>query len=185
MKNNSRLNVRRLTVSAMLAALAMVLMLAVRFPLVPAAPFLEYDMADVPVLIGTFLLGVPSGLGILFVVSLIQAITVSAASGWVGFVMHFAASGLFLIAAGLIYKKLPTAKGMLLGLICGTAVMVAIMIPLNLVFTVYFLGTPRQAVAEMLLPAIVPFNALKGVINSAVTFILFIPLKKALKSIKV
>ncbi|NMP36920.1 MAG: ECF transporter S component [Clostridiales bacterium] len=179
------MNIRRLTVSAMLAALAIVMMMVVRFPLIPAAPFLEYDMGDVPVLIGTFMFGVPSGLLILLVVSLIQALTVSAASGWVGFVMHFAASGLFLIAAGLIYKKIPSVKGVVLGLVCGSVVMVAAMIPLNLIFTVYFLGTPRQAVTDMLIPAIIPFNALKAIINSVGSFILYIPLKKALKSIKV
>ena len=40
---------------SMLAALGVVLMLMVRFPLIPSAPFLEYDMGDVPVILAAFI----------------------------------------------------------------------------------------------------------------------------------
>ena len=42
---------RRLVEMAMLAAISIVLVMLIRIPLIPAAPFLEYDMADVPVLV--------------------------------------------------------------------------------------------------------------------------------------
>ena len=51
MKKNSRQNLRKITVMAMLAAVAVVSVYFIKFPLLPSAPFLEYDIADVPVLI--------------------------------------------------------------------------------------------------------------------------------------
>ena len=52
---------KKLVTMAMLAGLSIVLMYLVRIP-APGAPFLEYDPADVPILIGTFLFGPVSGL---------------------------------------------------------------------------------------------------------------------------
>lgn len=46
---------------AMLAAVAVVSVYFIKFPLLPSAPFLEYDIADVPVLIGTMLFGPSAG----------------------------------------------------------------------------------------------------------------------------
>lgn len=89
----------------MLAAVAVVSVYFIKFPLLPSAPFLEYDIADVPVLIGTMLFGPSAGLVILLITSAIQAITVSSSSHIIGFIMHFCASGVLVIAAGLMYKK--------------------------------------------------------------------------------
>ncbi len=173
-------NILKTVELAMLAALSVVLMLLVRFPLIPSAAFLEYDMGDVPVLIATFLFGIIPGFAVLVVECLIQALTVSSASGWVGFVMHVFSSGVFLLVAGLIYKKLPSLKGLIASLAAGSIVMTLIMIPLNLIFTVHFLGTPREVVVDMLVPAIIPFNLFKAVLNSVVAGLVFIPLQKIL-----
>lgn len=105
MKKNSRQNLRKITVMAMLAAVAVVSVYFIKFPLLPSAPFLEYDIADVPVLIGTMLFGPSAGLVILLITSAIQAFTVSSSSHIIGFIMHFCASGVLVIAAGLMYKK--------------------------------------------------------------------------------
>ena len=45
----------------------------IHFPIIPAVSFIAYDMADVPVLIGTLLYGPIPGLLILLVASLVQA----------------------------------------------------------------------------------------------------------------
>ena len=165
---------------AVLAALSLALMYVVRFPF-PAAPYLEYDMADVPILIGTFLFGPVSGLVLTFIVSLLQWLTVSVQSGWVGAVMHFFATGAFVLVAGLIYKKIHSLKGALLGLVCGSLVMIALMIPLNLFFTVHYNGMAAEAVQAMIWPVIVPFNALKAGINSLVTFLAYKPISRLFK----
>ena len=120
MKKSSRQNLRKITVMAMLAAVAVVSVYFIKFPLLPSAPFLEYDIADVPVLIGTMLFGPSAGLVILLITSAIQAITVSSSSHIIGFIMHFCASGVLVIAAGLMYKKIGGKKGMAAGLAVGS-----------------------------------------------------------------
>ena len=47
--------VRKLVTMAMLAALSIVLVYVIHFPIFPAASFLEYDPADIPIFIATFL----------------------------------------------------------------------------------------------------------------------------------
>uniref|UniRef100_UPI003AB1823D ECF transporter S component n=1 Tax=Anaerotignum lactatifermentans TaxID=160404 RepID=UPI003AB1823D len=69
-----------LTALGMLGAISLILVATVHFPIIPAAPFLEYDPADVPILIGTFAFGPVAGFLLTVVVSIIQGMTVSAAS---------------------------------------------------------------------------------------------------------
>ena len=141
----------RLVQAALLAALSVVILYVIPvWSIFPAAPFLQYDAADVPILIGAFLLGPVAGFAVLVVTALVQALTVSAASGWIGFVMHVCASGALVLVAGLIYKKKPDLKGMIVGLLCGALAMTVMMIPLNYVFTGYFLGAGTQAVTDLL-----------------------------------
>ena len=174
-------NTKHLVTLAMLAAVSVLLMYLVRFPIFPAAPFLEYDMADVPILIGTFLLGPISGLILTVVVSIIQAMTVSAGSGWIGAIMHICATGGFVIAAGLLYQKFKTRKGAAAALIAGSLVMTLLMIPLNLIFTVRFLGAPREVVVAMLIPTIIPFNLIKAFANSIITFAVYKSVARVLR----
>lgn len=178
MKNTK---VIRTAIMAMLTALSIVSLYVIRLPLIPAAPFLEYDAADIPVLIGAMMLGPVSGIVTLLAVCLIQALTVSASSGWIGFVMHFIASSVLVLTASLIYKKKQTAASLIVGLVIGSIAMTAVMIPLNLVFTGIFLGAGVETVVGMLMPAIIPFNLLKAGINSVVTFAVFTPIKTILK----
>ncbi len=181
MKNKSTNTVIKTAIMAMLTAVSIVLIYVIKFPLIPAAPFLEYDAADVPVLIGSMLLGPVHGLVILLAVCLIQALTVSASSGIIGFFMHFIASAVLVLTASLIYKKKKTAKGLIIGLIAGSIAMTIVMIPLNLVFTGIFMGRGVEEVVKMLIPAIIPFNLLKAGINSAITFAVFTPISQILK----
>ncbi len=183
MKNNTKLNLRKTIIMAMLVAIAVVSLYVIRTPLLPAAPFLEYDIADVPVLIGTMLFGPTAGLVILVITSLIQALTVSASSGIIGFLMHVCASGVLVITSGLIYKKIKNKKGLVLGLSVGSILMTVAMIPINLIFTGIFLGVGVKTVVGMLMPAIIPFNLIKAVLNSVLTFVLFIPVSAIYKKI--
>ena len=156
-----------------LAAISVVLVAIVHFPLIPAAAFLEYDPADVPILLGTFALGPAAGILLTLVASVIQGLTVSASSGWYGILMHVIATGTYVLVAGNIYKAHKTKKQAILALVCGTLAMAAVMVPANLLITPIFMGAPRAAVAAMIPTAILPFNLLKAGINSVITFLLY------------
>jgi len=173
--------VDRLVKLGMLTALSIILVYAIRFPIFPAASFLEYDMADVPILIGTFLYGPWWGLGLTAVVSVLQWLLVSPGGMWVGAVMHFCATGSYVIAAGLIYRKMRSKKGALIGMGVGAVLQTLMMIPMNLIFTVHFFGYPYEAVVALLPTAIIPFNAIKTVANSIITFLLYKRVAKLLK----
>lgn len=172
--------VARLVTLAVLAAIGIVLMLVVRFPLFPSASFLEYDMADVPVFLATMFFGIPDGLAVLVVISVIQGLTVSAGSGWIGIVMHIVASGAFVLALGLITRRKKTVPYIVCGHVAGILVMALLMCGMNLLLTPIFMGTPVDAVKDMLVPIILPFNLLKGLINSVVATVLYLPLRKVL-----
>ena len=112
----------RLVKLGMLAALSILLVFLIHFPIFPAAAYLEYDMADVPILIGTFLFGPWWGLLLTAVVSVLQWVLVSPASGWVGAIMHFFATGSCVLVAGLLYRRKHTRGGAVLALLAGVVV---------------------------------------------------------------
>ena len=91
---------RKITVMGMMAAISIVLVYLVHFPIFPGAAFLEYDPADIPIFICTFLFGPVSGLVLTVATAGIQALTVSAQSGPYGFIMHVLATGSFALVAG-------------------------------------------------------------------------------------
>ena len=164
---------RKLTTIAMLAAVSVLLVALVRIPF-PPAPFLEYDPANIPIFICTFLYGPVAGLGLTLVVAVIQGTTFSAGSGVIGIVMHF-------LATGNIYRRRHTRSGAALALVAGVAAMTAVMVLCNLVFTPIFMGTPVEAVIPMLLPVIIPFNLMKGIINAVVTYFVYKPIARLVK----
>ncbi|QUH27024.1 ECF transporter S component [Serpentinicella alkaliphila] len=165
---------------AVLSAVSLLLMFAIRIPF-PPAPFLEYEPGDLPILVATFLYGPGAGLLITVVVSAIQAITVSIGSGWIGAVMHIISTGTMVIIAGTIYKRFHTFKGAIISLVAGIIGMVLIMIPLNLFFTTRFLGVPIEVVKSMIVPVIIPFNVFKGVANATLTVLVYKSVAKILR----
>jgi riboflavin transporter FmnP len=173
--------VKKMTRIAILSALAVVLMLLIRFPIIPSASFLEYEPADVVILLGSFLYGPLAGLLMTGIVSFIQFATVSAGSGWVGLVMHVLATGTFVIVASLIFRRFRSVWGLAAALVAGALSMTLIMIPANLFFTVRFYGVPVETVKMMLPTAIIPFNLIKSFGNALIVFAVYKPLEKWLK----
>lgn len=167
-----RRQTRILVHSAMWVALSVVLILLVQIPLFAAAPWMKYDMADVPVIIASLYLGPVSGLLILAAVSLIQALYFGG-DGLVGFLMHFIASGLLVFLTAVVFGKRRTTSGLIFGLFLGAAAMVAMMIPMNFIFTVHFFGVPMEIVKEMMVPVIIPFNAVKAGLNTVISFAVY------------
>ena len=154
-------NVRKLTALGMLGAISLILVSTVHFPIIPAAPFLEYDPADVPILIGTFAFGPIAGFLLTVVVSIIQGMTVSAASGGpIAIIMT-------------IYRRNKTRKTAAVALTVGALIMTGAMVIMNLIFTPLFLGQSMETVIPMLLPAIIPFNLIKAGVNCIITFVLY------------
>ncbi len=177
-----RFSVSKMVKMGVLCSLAIILMIIVRFPIIPTATFLEYEPSDVPILVGAFMFGPVAGLFMTVVVSFIQAITVSASSGFVGFLMHAIATGTLVFVAGLIYKKVHNFKGAIIALVAGSLSMTAIMIPLNLIIDPILYKMPLDAVIKLILPAFLPFNLAKAGINSVIVASVYKPIATFLRA---
>ena len=165
-------NIRKMTTIAVLSALSIVLMLLIRFPILPAAPYLIYEPADVPILIGGFLFGPAAGIIITAIVCVIQAFALST-DGWVGLVMHVMATGSLVITSSVIYRRYHKLSGAIIALVAGTLAMTLVMIPVNLVIQPNFYGIPIETVKSLLVPAIIPFNLIKAGANSLLTLLVY------------
>lgn len=169
---------KKLTVLAMLSAFAYVVMM---FGRIPVVLFLKYDPSDVIITIGGFLYGPMAVLFMSTIVAFVEMFTVSD-TGPIGFLMNIIQTCAFAGTAALIYKSKRTLKRAVIGLIVGCLLTTAIMLLWNYFITPIYLGLPRKAVAELLIPAFLPFNLLKGGLNAAITLLLYKPIKKALYS---
>lgn len=173
------LDTRKAMLTAMLSAIAVILAISFHVPIIPAAAYLEYDMADIPILFITLSLGIPYGLISTIVVSVLQGIAASA-SGIIGIIMHIFATSILVIVSGLIYKHFNSIIGLIVALIVGVIAWVVGMVIFNIIFTPIFLGTPRQAVIEMIVPITIPFNVIKAGANSVAGAILYLSLSPIL-----
>lgn len=175
------MDTRKLTTLAMLAALSIVFVWLIHFPIFPAATYLEYDPADIPILIGTFAFGPLAGLLITVIAAVIQGLTVSASGGFYGIIMHIAATGTFVLVAGSIYRLKKSHVWAAVALGCGVVAMAAVMAIANLVVTPLFLGVPVSVVQGLIFPIIIPFNLIKAGINAVITFVIYKSVSRFIK----
>ena len=175
--NNST---RTLTLAAMFAALAYIVTVVIHIHLIAAAPFLTYDPKDVILAVCGFILGPIPALTTTVAVSLLEMLTISA-TGPIGFVMNLLSSASFVLPAAIFYQKKRTLRGAAAGLAVGVASVVVMMLLWNYFITPLYMGTPRDAVAAMLLPVFLPFNLIKGALNAAITMLIYKPISRALK----
>lgn len=171
--------VKKLTVLAMLCAVAYVIVALVRIPVVM---FLKYEPKDVIITFGGFLYGPLAALLVTTVVSFIEMLTVST-TGWIGLVMNILSTAAFSCTAAIVYRKKHTLSGAVIGLLLGSIAMTVVMLLWNYVLTPLYMGMARADVAAMLVPVFLPFNLLKSGLNSAITILLYRPLVQGLRRV--
>lgn len=169
---------KRITILAMITAMAVVVTLLIRFPMVPAVSFLQYDPKDIVIMIGGFLLGPVSGAIISVLASLIELLFKGGTV--IDLIMNVVATCSFVCTAAYIYKRDHTRKGAIIGLVCGTLANILVMLLWNYVMTPIYFGMPREAVVP-LLPWIALFNLLKTGLNAVIVFLIYKPVSKALR----
>ena len=168
---------KKISTIGMLSALAYASVILCR---VPVVLFLKYEPKDIIIALGGFLFGPMTSFYISVIVSFTEMMTVSD-TGIIGCVMNILASCAFACVAAAIYKRKRTLHGAIAGLAAGVLSMVIVMLAWNYLITPIYMGYPREAVVELLLPAILPFNLLKGGLNAAFTFLLYKPVVHALR----
>lgn len=177
-----KLDVKKLATLAMITCLAYVVMLVSK--LMPSVNgFLDFDFKDVVICIGGFVYGPAAAAAVSLVVAFIEMITISSTGPW-GFLMNFLATASFCCTACFIYKKHHTMKGAVIGLVTGVICLVVVMLLWNYLVTPIYQSMPREAIADLLLPVFLPFNAVKGGMNLAATLLLYKPVVTALRRAK-
>lgn len=180
----------------MLAAIGVILqMLEIPLPFIPN--FIKLDFSDLPGFIGAFVCGPLAGVLITLIRNVIHIFMGSSAG--IGELSNFILSASFVLTAGLIYKKMPNIKGVLIGGIAGAVIMGIVSFPVNnfIIYPLYYsvMGFPQEAIlqmyqairpstksiAEALIVFNVPFTIAKGLISVIITSIIYKPLEKLIK----
>lgn len=168
---------KEISIVGMLCAIAYVAVVVGRIPLVL---FLKYDPKDIVIAISGLIFGPFTSFSVAFIVSLIEMFTISE-NGILGFMMNIISSCSFACTAAFIYKRKHKLSGAIIGLLCGWGCMVCVMLLWNYLITPIYMGYPREAVVKLLLPAFLPFNLIKGGLNTAITMLLYKPVITALR----
>lgn len=177
---NIRQRTFKLAYMGILAALSLVFVIYTTIPIFPAAPHLKFEISDTPIMIAGFMYGPVAGILITAVVCLIQALTVGADGGIVGFAMHFIASGTLVAVSSLLYKKYHNRKGAIIALITGTLCMTLISIPSNIAMCLIS-KWPLEMYLNLMLPVYIPFNLIKAGGNSLLVLLVYKQISKLMK----
>ena len=177
---NTKWKTSTVTGLAMVSAIAYVVMLA-GFRFMASAPFLKYEAKDVILTIGGFIYGPIGAMAASFVVAFVEMVTISE-SGPIGFLMNFLAASSYACIASLIYHKKRTPLGAVLGLAVGSLTLTAVMLLWNYIITPIYTGWSRESVAALLVPVFLPFNLIKGGLNTAFVLLIYKPLMTALRA---
>lgn len=193
-KNAKRIDIRTITGTGMLSAIAYALMfLDFSVPFMPS--FIKMDLSELPALIGSFAYGPISGVIICLIKNLIH-LTISSTGG-VGELSNFLLGASFVLVAGFIYKWKKTRKGALIGSVAGAFTMAVFSVFSNyfLVYPIYYNFMPQDSILaayqvifsgvnsilECLIVFNAPFTFIKGIFSVIITFLIYKRLSPILK----
>ena len=194
----SRSRTHKLTVTAMLSAVAFILMF-IEFPIPALIPsFVKLDISDLPELLAAFSLGPIYGVAVTFLKNLLHILIKGTSSAYVGELFNFVMGSVFAFSAGFIYQRKKSRKSALLGSVVGAVLMAVLSVPLNyfLVYPAYVVcyGLPLEAIigmyqailpsADSLIKCLVifnlPFTFFKGMLDVVLCFLIYKPLSPLL-----
>lgn len=168
----------KITVISMFCALSLLAVICIRIPIF--LPFLTYSPKDALITIGGLIFGPLTALIISLITAFLEMITVSD-TGILGCIMNFLASSAFACIVTYTYRRYHTKRGAVVGLVFGTVVMTAFMLLWNFCLAPIYMGCSREAVVKLMLPAFLPFNIIKGVVNSVLIMVLYKPVIMTLR----
>ncbi|NLU25189.1 MAG: ECF transporter S component [Clostridiales bacterium] len=191
---SAKARTHKITVTAMLAAVATVLMF-LDFPipfLIP--PFIKLDFSELPALLASFSLGPVSGVAVCLIKNLINCLRTS--TGCVGELCNFMLGVCFVVPAGILYRRKKSRKNALIGAFAGAVLMALLSIPVNyfITYPIYANFMPIDAIINMyqqirpgvngLLECLTVFNApftlVKGLLDMLLCFLIYKPLSPLL-----
>ena len=185
----------KLVITAMLGAASFVLQL-LEFPIPFLIPsFVQMDFSELPALLATFSIGPVSGVSVCLIKNVIKVIF-KTTTGGVGELCNFLIGAALVVPAGLLYRRMKTRKGALIGSLAGAVCMGILSVPINyfISYPIYTAFMPLDVIISMyqeLIPSVngllsclvifnLPFTMLKGLLCSALCFAVYKPLSPLL-----
>jgi riboflavin transporter FmnP len=158
-------------------------------------PFIKMDFSELPALIGAYALGPVGGLLICLVKNLVNLTFTT--TGGVGELANFLIAALFVVPAGLVFKRRPTRVSALVCGLIGALAMALLSVIVNyyIVYPVYTAFIPMEGILGMyrainpnvkdLWDALIwfnlPFTFIKGLIAALLCFAVFKPIEKLVR----
>lgn len=168
--NNSNVwSTRQLVTMALMCAIGTLLSF-IEFPLLPGVSWLKFDASNMPAMVAGFAYGPAGGVAVGIVTAIIHGLLMA---DFTGALMNILVVTCFVLPAALIYKKKRTYKFAIIGLVFSIIAGVIGSIIGNLLLTPSWLGVPFDAVVALIIPVLIPFNLLKGLLNSVITLIVY------------
>lgn len=192
MKNNK---IYALTASALLGAVGFILMvIEISVPIMPV--FIKLDFSELPALLASFAYGPIYAVAVCLIKNLLHLFVTNTAG--VGELANFLMGIFFVVPAGLIYRKIKSRKGALIGSVVGSAVMglACVLINYFITYPIYYkLLMPENVILSLyqaILPSVdsifksllifnLPFTFVKGVLVSIICFLIYKKLSPILK----
>lgn len=187
----------RVTLTAMLSALALVLML-LEFP-VPFAPgFYKLDFSEVPILFVGFFLGPVAGVTSELIKNVLEVLIRGTSTAFVGEFANFVVGCSLVLPATVIYWRKRTKKSALIGCVVGTVVIAVVGSTFNAVYllpafsklygipmdTLIGMGTAIfrsvKGVWSFVIFCVAPLNLLKGAMVSLIVMLIYKPISRAI-----
>lgn len=187
-------NIRYMAVTAMLSAVAFILMFfEFSVPFMPA--FVKLDLSELPALIGAFSMGPLCGVLVCLVKNLLHVLITT--TGGVGELSNFVLGAAFVLPAGFIYKRKKSRKTAIIGSLTGAVLMALISVVSNyfVMYPFYTAFLPMDEIIAMyqaIFPGVnglleclivfnMPFTFLKGMISVVITFLIYKRISPVLK----
>ena len=193
---------KNLVLMAMFSALAAVLMLW-EFPIPFIAPnFYEIDLSEIPILVGSFIMGPVSGVIMEAIKIILKLLIKGTSTAYVGDFANFCIGVCLVVPASIIYQEHKTKKNAFIGMLVGTLFMAVAGVVLNyfvmIPFYVKAFGMPLEAIIgagakiqplvtnklSFTIVCVAPFNIVKGIIVSLVTALIYKHISAFVKTIK-
>ena len=194
---SKKINIRGIAVSGVFGAVGFVLML-LEFPLPFIIPnFIKLDFSEIPAVITSFAFGPLYGVLVCLIKNLLHLFVTTSAG--VGELSNFLLGAIFVFIAGAFYKNNKSRKGAFIGSLIGAVSMAILSVVTNYFFVypayVVIYGMPMEAILNMykailpfsdtllksLLIFNLPFNIVKGVLDTAVCFAVYKSISPILK----
>lgn len=171
---NSSTNLNKTIKVSLLVAISVVLMYF-DFPIIPAFPWLQIDLSEVPALMGGFAYGPITGGIIVILKVILRFLLKGTGTAFVGEIANIIVGLALVVPAAYIYHRNKSKKTAIIGMFSGALVMqiAGILANIYILLPLYGMQMEGAALANYVFLGIVPFNAVKALMVSVITYLLY------------